>query len=55
MFWGIFILILEAVMFGYFVILTVKNKKNGNELWSLDLMVSILLASNIIRGINYLL
>lgn len=55
LFWSIFILILDAVMLGYFVISTVKNKKAGNEVWSLDLMLSIILASNIIRGINSLL
>ena len=55
LFLSILILGLEVVMFFYFASLAVKNKKAGNESWSLDLMISIILASNIIRGINLLL
>ena len=55
LFLSILVLVLDVVMFFYFVSLAVKNKKAGNDIWSLDLLLSILLVSNIIRGINSLL
>lgn len=54
LFLSILVLILDVVMLCYFAVLTVKSKKAENEAWRLDLMISILLASNIIRGITIL-
>ena len=51
---NILVLVLDVVMLCVFVMLMLKNKKDGKEYWK-DLLISILLVSDILNTINSLL